>query len=144
MTPLRQILLAPSNNSKSTDVGLLVLRLAAGVMLALGHGLGKFPPSERFVTGVGEMGFWSPTLFAWAAACSELVGGLLVAIGLLTRPAAFFVMMTMATAAFIRHADDPFGAKEKALLFLAVALLFVIAGAGRYSIDRLLARKKPR
>jgi putative oxidoreductase len=44
----------------------------------------------------------------------------------------------MATAGFIRHAQDPFGTKEKALLFLAVAFLFFFSGPGRFSLDRIL------
>lgn len=138
---IRELLVAPSSSSTVTDAGLLLVRLFAGLMLAFGHGLGKLPPSERFVSGVAGMGFPLPFLFAWAAALSEFLGGIFVAIGLLTRPAAFFIAMTMTTAAFIRHAPDPFSSKEKALLFLAIALCLVIAGAGRYSIDRLLVRR---
>lgn len=130
-----------SMNSRQTDVGLLLLRLFAGIALALGHGLGKFPPSPRFISGVGELGFPMPLLFAWAAAVAELLGGFLLALGLLTRPSSLLILFTMATAAFLAHGDDPFSGKEKALLFGFVALLFLIAGPGRYSIDRLLARK---
>ena len=130
-----------SLNSRQTDVGLLLLRLFAGIALALGHGLGKFPPSPRFISGVGELGFPIPLLFAWAAAVAELLGGFLLALGLLTRPSSLLILFTMATAAILRHGADPFSGKEKALLYGFVALLFLIAGPGRYSIDRLLARK---
>ena len=129
-------------NAPLTDAGLLVLRVFAGLALALGHGLGKLPPSPGFIEGVGQMGFPLPALFAWAAAIAEFVGGLLLAAGLLTRPASLLIFFTMATAAFIRHAPDPFSGKEKALLFLFVALLFLLAGAGRYSLDALLSRRR--
>ncbi|MFN2240048.1 MAG: DoxX family protein [Thermoanaerobaculia bacterium] len=129
-------------NAPLTDAGLLVLRVFAGLALAFGHGLGKLPPSPGFVEGVGEMGFPLPALFAWAAAVSEFAGGLLLAAGLLTRPSSLLILFTMATAALIRHAPDPFSSKEKALLFLFVALLFLLAGAGRYSLDALLARRR--
>ena len=129
-------------NAPLTDAGLLVVRLFAGLALAFGHGLGKLPPSPGFVEGVGAMGFPLPGLFAWAAAVAEFAGGLLLAAGLLTRPASLLIFFTMATAAFIRHAPDPFSGKEKALLFLFVALLFLLAGAGRYSLDALLARRR--
>lgn len=129
-------------NAPLTDAGLLVVRLFAGFALAFGHGLGKLPPSPGFVEGVGAMGFPLPGLFAWAAAFAEFAGGLLLAAGLLTRPASLLILFTMATAAFIRHAPDPFSGKEKALLFLFVALLFLLAGAGRYSLDALLARRR--
>jgi len=138
MASLRSLLTGTTTNAASTDAGLLVLRLFTGLALAFAHGLGKFPPSARFIAGVEGMGFPVPALFAWAAAGAELVGGILLAIGLFTRPSALFILATMATAAFIRHAPDPFSGKEKALLFGVVALLFLLAGAGRYSVDAMM------
>ncbi|HEX2187948.1 MAG TPA: DoxX family protein [Longimicrobiaceae bacterium] len=128
--------------SRTADAGLLVLRVFAGLALALAHGLGKLPPSPRFLATVQEMGFPAPHLFAWAAGVSELFGGLLVAVGLLTRPAATLALLTLLTAAVLRHAGDPFDEREKALLFAAVMLLFALAGPGRYSLDALLARRR--
>lgn len=124
------------------DLGLLIVRLGFGLSLAIGHGLGKLPPSERFVNGVAEMGFPSPGLFAWGAALSESLGGSLIALGFLTRPAAFFALVTMVVALVLRHAADPFERKEKALLYALVMLALVLGGAGRYSVDALLTRRK--
>lgn len=138
MSALRNFMLGTTSNARATDVGLLMLRVFAGLALAVAHGAGKFPPSAGFIDGVAKMGFPQPMIFAWAAAVAELIGGVLLAIGLLTRPSAIFIAITMGTAAFVRHAADPFSGKEKALLFLAVAVLFVFAGAGRYSIDALM------
>ena len=128
--------------SPAADFGLLLLRLFAGVALALAHGLGKLPPTERFVAGVEEMGFPAPLLFSWLAGLAEFGGGLLVAAGLLTRPAAFFILVTMLVAAFIRQAGDPFAEIEKALLFGAIALFLLFAGAGRYSLDAMLRKRR--
>lgn len=127
-------------NSVVGDLGLLVLRVFAGLSLMYAHGLGKFPPSERFIEGVAAMGFPLPVLFGWAAALSEVVGGICLALGLATRPSSFFIMCTMATAAFIRHAPDPYRAKELPLLFLATAFLFLCTGAGRFAVDRFLRK----
>lgn len=126
------------------DAGLLILRVLTGCFMAT-HGYGKIFTEgrmERFTEGVAEMGFPVPVLFAWAAALSELVGGLLLAAGLFTRYAAFFIFSTMTVAVFIRHADDPFSQKEKALLFWTIALAFMLIGAGRYALDRLISREK--
>ena len=49
-------------------------------------------------------------------------------------------MTTMATAVIFAHADDPFGVKEKPLLFLLIFALLFVFGSGRYSIDRILER----
>lgn len=128
--------------SALADAGLLVLRLFAGLALALAHGLGKLPPSPQFVEGTAAMGFPLPGLFAWASGLAEFGGGLLLALGFLTRPAAFFVAFNMSVAAFGAHAGEPFTDREMALFFLAVALLFGLAGSGRYGLDRLLYRKR--
>jgi putative oxidoreductase len=128
----------PSN----PDLGLLLLRLSAGLMMAFSHGLGKMPPSDRFLQGVEALGFPLPGLFAWAAAGAELLGGLLIAVGLLARPAAVFLAITMAVAAFGAHAADPFSKKEMALLYLAISLTVAIAGAGRYSLDAKIFKRR--
>ena len=128
--------------SKLADLGLATLRIFAGLAMALAHGIGKVPPTEDFIQGVGELGFPTPFLFAWLAGISEFFGGLLMAAGLLTRPAALMVLGTMFVAAFISHADDPFRAQEKALLFMFVALFFTMAGGGRYSLDAFLRDTK--
>ena len=121
--------------SAAADFGLLLLRLGGGIALAWGHGWGKFPVSDKFVEGVGNLGFPAPVIFAHLAALSELVGGTLIALGLLTRPASFAVLFTMSIAFFLQHGADPFEKKEKAMLFGLVALTLLFTGAGRYSID---------
>lgn len=70
-----------------------------------------------------------------SAALSEFAGGLLVALGLFTRPAAASVLLTMLGAAFVVHGDDPFARKELALAYAVAALALVIAGGGRWSVD---------
>jgi len=129
-------------HSRFANIGLLLLRVFAGLAMAFGHGIKKIPPSDQFIAGVAKLGFSLPELFAWAAGISEFVGGLLLAFGLLTRPSAFFILFTMLVAGFIRHAGDPFTIKEKAFLYAFVALLFLIIGAGRYGLDAILRRHK--
>jgi putative oxidoreductase len=123
------------------DFGLLIYRIFIGLSIAFAHGLSKLPPSEQMLQGVESMGFPLPVLFAWAAALSEFVGGLLIAAGLFTRHASVFLGFTMAVAAFKVHADDPFKVKELALLYLVSCVLFIFAGAGQYSIDKLFRKK---
>ena len=136
---LRSILFGTGATSRATDLGLLVLRLGLGLTLAFGHGLGKLPPSAGFIEATAEMGFPLPTFFAWAAALSEFAGGLLLAVGLATRPAAFLVACTMATAFFLAHGGIV-GEGEKALLYLVGAVALMLTGAGRFALDPRLDR----
>ena len=59
----------------------------------------------------------------------------------MTRPAAFFVSATMIVAAFVRHADDPFGSAEKAYLYLVIGLVYLVLGSGRLSLDQVIRRR---
>ena len=120
------------------DFGLLILRVFAGVSLALAHGLGKLPPSAQFMSGVERLGMPGET--AWLSGIAEVFGGLSLAAGLATRPAAFLIACNLSVAAFLRHANDPYAGKELALLFLAIAVMFLLVGAGRFSIDRVIRK----
>ncbi len=130
------------SNSAVNDTGLLLLRVFAGLAMAFGHGIGKIPPSEKFIDGVEAMGFPLPFIFAWAASLSEFLGGIFIALGLLTRPSAFFLVITMATAAFVRNAGDGFSGQEKAMLYMFVYGALLFTGAGRFSLDGLVNGKK--
>jgi len=135
--------LSPPKNSNPvlSDASLLILRLFVGLTMAFSHGLGKLPPSSQLVDGLASMGFPAPDFFAWCAALAEALGGLLLAIGLLTRPSALFMGITMAVAAFVAHAADPFQKKELALMYLIVAIFFTLHGAGKFSLDFFLGKK---
>jgi putative oxidoreductase len=153
---------APMKGSFRTDAALLILRLS-GLGLALAHGWAKIEnflsgESAQFVEGVARLGFPYPTVFAWAATLAELVGGSLIALGLLTRVAAGFAAFTMFVAAFLRHrlaqqtlaffginpiaADvlEGWGNPERAALYLLIFLALVLMGGGRFSLDRLVRR----
>lgn len=120
------------------ELSVTALRVFAGLAMAFGHGIGKLPPSQGLIDGAGAMGFPMPVVFAWAAALSEFLGGIFLALGFCTRLSALMIAFTMAVAGFVRHAPDPFKAKELAFLYLVVMLVFVFRGAGRISVDRFI------
>lgn len=124
----------------NVNFGLLVLRLFTGISLAFAHGIGKVPPSDGFINGISEMGFPIPGFFAWMSVIAEFFGGILLTLGLATRPFALLIGINMGVAAFLRHAEDPFAGKEKALLFFIIALFIFITGAGKYSVDKVINR----
>jgi putative oxidoreductase len=127
------------DKSSACDFGLLWLRVSAGAGIAY-HGYGKIFGGKmaEFVQGVGSMGFPAPEVFAWAAVLSEFIGGICVALGLFTRPAALLIFVTMSVAVFIRHGADPLKKKELALAYWTIAGALIFLGAGKFSFDRWL------
>ena len=120
------------------DLGLMLLRGFTGVAMAVYHGADKMKNPGKVVDSADDMGFPAPFVFGWLAVFAEFFGGVLLALGLATRPAAFLLSCTMATAAFIAHAGDRFPTREKALLYLFISVLFMLIGSGRYGLDALL------
>jgi putative oxidoreductase len=126
------------DDSRRWDAAILIARVWLGAMM-ITHGWGKvFGGVPRLTKSVTEMGFPLPEFFAWCAALTEFGGGIMLILGLLTRPMSAFVIVVMGVAAFVRHADDPFGRQELPLTYLVMALTLLIVGAGRYSIDYVL------
>jgi putative oxidoreductase len=138
---MKKILFAGTENSLTTDIILALLRLFTGLSLALAHGISKIPPSQGFIEHTGNLGFPLPLVFAWSAGLSEFGGALLLAIGLFTRPAAFFVATTMFVAGFINYAGGPYGNAEKAIMYFGLAIVFLVLGSGRFSLDNFFRKK---
>lgn len=121
-------------NKSFTDLGLLILRISfAGTMLT--HGIPKinllFESPIKFADpiGVGEL----TTLVL--ALIGEVIAPILILIGFKTKLATIPSIITMFVAAFVIHAADPIGVKEKALLYLAGFIAIFLMGAGKYSVD---------
>ena len=136
------------SNTLSTDISLLVFRITCGLPLMtvfekLFPKDGRWGPQDWFIADVGEMGFPLPVLFAWCAVLSEFFGGLLILLGLGTRPASVFVAVTVLVAAFVYHDADLVGKGLLATIFLFMSSALLISGAGRFSLDRLINREHP-
>jgi len=122
-------------NSLQNNLGLAFLRISAAALI-LTHG---FPKFQKLLSGDLEFGDplgigGAPSLFL--AIIGEFICPILVIIGFKTRWAAVPTVITMAVAAFIVHGADPFGVKEKALLFLVLFVSIIFLGPGKYSIDK--------
>jgi putative oxidoreductase len=118
-----------------------LLRAIAGGFLAV-HGSGKivdpFGASEM-VEGLGFYpgAFWSPLL-----AATEFFGGILIALGLLTRPAAFAGMIVLLVTVWFHWVTmgQGFSGAEKSLLWAAALAFFVVRGGNRHSVDARLGK----
>jgi putative oxidoreductase len=116
-------------------LGWTVVRVVFGVLLSAAHGLPKVMDGvARHTNTVASLGFPSPSVFAWLSALTEFAGGLLIAVGLFTRPVALLAVSNMAVALY-RHRADPFSRMEMPLLFLTVFVAMCLAGAGPWSLD---------
>jgi len=124
----------------SRDLGLLLLRVGLGGML-MTHGWGKL---QKILAG--DYSFSDPLGIGSAPslvlACgAEFFCSLLVALGVQVRWTAIPPAIAMATAAFLAHAGDPFGKREKALLFLVGFVALALTGGGSYSVEALFAKR---
>jgi putative oxidoreductase len=120
-------------------IKLSILRIVVA-LLFLEHGLSRL------------FGFPSPlpapALFSmyWFAGAIELVGGILLALGLFSRTAALIMSGEMAAAYFISHAPHSFfpilNRGDGAILYCFVFLYIVFSGPGPWSLDALIWRKR--
>ena len=129
------------------------LRLVLGLIF-IAHGAQKVfgafngPGLARWMTFPTPLSFMRPTWF-WlgAAALAELLGGILVLTGLLTRVGAFLILCVMLTAMLGVHWKNGFflpGGIEYTIALLGICLALLIAGGGQASADGALAGARGR
>jgi putative oxidoreductase len=135
--------------SKWMPRALSVLRIIAAFLL-MQHGAQKVfgvlvptpPPGAP-----SSHGTFSLFSLQGVAGVLELFGGLLLFVGLFTRPVAFILSGLLAVAYFMAHAPGGFwpilNRGELAALYSFVFLFLSVAGGGEWSLDRLLRRNAP-
>lgn len=138
-----------TNSSEAmVDWATLIGRVAIGVCFII-HALGKLgvvgPGNmEGFVAWLADLGVPIPHVQARLAMLSELVGGSLLALGLMTRPACLLLIVTMVMAGRIGHkgagyliTNDPPGA-EYTINLAVICVVFALLGPGAFSLDAAL------
>jgi putative oxidoreductase len=127
------------------SIGLLILRLVAGLAFVF-HGYGKIAKPFAWMPPESGMPPWLQALVV----LSEFGGGLAWMLGLLTPLASLGLACTMGVAVWIHTyvLGDPFvpsgpgGSYELASIYLCIAVLLLLSGPGRFSLDRLVFGKK--
>jgi putative oxidoreductase len=122
---------------------LSVLRIIAAFILML-HGAQKL---FGFLPIQGMPASFPTFSLPWIAGVLEFFGGLLLLIGLFTRPVAFVLSGLMAVAYFMAHAPQGFwplqvggNGGELAVLYCFICLFIAAAGGGEWAVDRLIHR----
>lgn len=149
---MKKFLFDCGTRDATASLGILVLRIGTGLMMLLGHGIGKIQTFAEKKDGFPVPDFFplnrmSNPVSLMATIGAEVGCAALIILGLATRPAAFILAFTMIVAAFNIHATGPWfmaggpGSKEPALLFLIPAIAILLTGAGQYSFDAALHKE---
>jgi putative oxidoreductase len=139
-----RLLLAPAPGW-AVSTTLLLVRLVMGVAFIL-HG---WPKVQKATSWMSSMPDPPPGFLQAIAAIFEVAGGALLALGLFTRAAALAIAAVMVGALALVHIPkgDPFvspggPSSELASVYLAVSLLIAAVGAGAYSLDAIVFRRR--
>jgi putative oxidoreductase len=125
---------------KYRELGILLLRLGIGLMFVY-HGWPKISGGvETWVKLGAAMKFmgvgFAPAFWGFMSASAEFFGGILIAVGLLTRPVAMMMAFNMVVAVVLKFSTGAgMAGASQAIEVGIVFLSLILIGPGRYSID---------
>jgi uncharacterized membrane protein YphA (DoxX/SURF4 family) len=119
--------------------GLALIRVITGLFMAW-HGWEVFDGNkmQEYTKWLTDLSFPSPSFMAYAGKVSELLSGVLLVLGLLTRLAVIPLAVTMTLICFGMGHGRIFTEDQHPFLFVLLAGVFFFAGPGKWSLDRLL------
>lgn len=128
------------------DAALLFLRLVVGARLVVGtlDNVTSRARMDEFAVFLAGTGVPEGAAFAAAVAsvAVQFVGGLLLALGLFTRPVALVLALNFAVALGLAHRADTLEGAFPALVILAVALVLASGGPGALALDAVRASRR--
>lgn len=134
-----------SASNESIKTALFLIRVGFGIIFIF-HGFPKIAGGVDTWTWLGEsmglvgLGF-APAFWGFMAAISEFVGGILLVLGLLTRPAALLMAFTMLIAAIMHiTGGDDLNTILHPLKGFVVFIALLYGGPGKYAIDNKWSR----
>lgn len=120
-----------------------ILRVVAGLALVT-HGFPKIMNPLGPVGLVEKLGFFPgpPEIWAVLLSCTEFFGGIFIALGLLTRPAAFAAMIALSVTIYFHWIlmGEGYAGAEKSILWATIMFYFVIRGANSHSVDARIGK----
>jgi putative oxidoreductase len=125
------------------DLGILVLRLALGIMftahgLQMAFGLFGGPGVKGFSQMLSGLGFAPAIFWSHIASYTVLVGGILVILGVQTRWAAILLLIFILTAGIKVHLGKGFflsnGGYEYTFIIAAICIALILLGPGKFNI----------
>ncbi|MEC5145889.1 DoxX family protein [Chitinophaga sp. 212800010-3] len=137
---IKKLLISPVN----VENGLVFIRVMAGLLIFV-HGLGIFSQGhmEGNIAWLTDLHFPAPVLMAYLGKGTELAGGILLILGLLTRPVALALVINMSVITFMMGSGKIFEDDQPPFLFLVLFLFLLVTGGGKYSLDKWLFDKIP-
>lgn len=123
------------------DFAETLLRVIAGLALFT-HGLGKIGDPFGAAGMVESLGFYPGVFWSPLLSVTEFVGGILIAIGFLTRPASFAAMFIVLVTVWFHWITlgQGYGGAEKSIIWAAVFFFFVVRGGNRHSVDAKIGK----
>lgn len=120
---------------------IVILRVALGMLLVY-HGASKvFEGTVALTEKLTSYGWPLAGFQSFLATYTEFLGGVLLIVGLFTRPAAIMCMGLFSIIVFVFFMNDPFSKKELPVVFLLLSMLVFFFGPGRVSVDHYLFKK---
>lgn len=119
-----------------------ILRVVAGLALFI-HGFGKIQDPFGAAGMVEQLGFYPGAFWSFLLSCTEFFGGIMIAIGLLTRPAAFAALFVLLVTVWFHWItlEQGYSGAEKSILWAAILFYFVVRGGNRQSVDARIGRE---
>lgn len=124
------------------EIAETVLRVVAGLALVT-HGASKIVEPFGAVGMVEGLGFYPGVFWSPLLAITEFFGGIFVALGFLTRPAALASAVVLLVTVYFHWLvqGQGYSGAEKSILWAAIMLFFAVRGANRHSVDARIGRE---
>lgn len=134
-------LLSTQISVAATSVGLLLLRIIAGVLMIAGHGYPKMQNFQQIESKFMSFMGLSPSISLSLAIFAEVFCSMALILGLFTRLALVPLIITGIVIVFVANGGAVIGKGELGLMFLTSYVVLMLTGPGKFSVDALISRK---